>query len=446
MIDYTPTRTTTLNGNHTHLHLHDTPAVLPSVSLTEPSADPDHSTTSRPLVYRTLPPTTGEPVFFAYSPFSPKSLHTSNPCLYPQPVSDPVSPDDTLLTTTIIHNLINDHTTTLSHALIAPTTSSDCSGTHANIPNALFQRHQPAEPFTNMFEFRIAFEQDLQRAQKEFDENMKKHEKFFAQLRSTRTYNSAHNQPEPPTQSSPCSPITQPLTDQPANTVAAIHSYPSPLNTRFLLPTGDYDSAANGVLWYTASLFSILPFMQTIPRPTTTELRADCTVYRVQSVWPINNRTISDLTDGYTTLISSKTFVYDYIAMARPLDNATVDTYCPPWPPPHLLRGLPTLRQFADFRSDIFWPNRIPPHDSWGSLAFRHYYVNLQPRYFRPTNPDQSGYLCLSIRPMRPVPQTSYRFFFHVQLRSPLQYRILYSRCVSTPTSLTEDKNLLRPP
>jgi len=253
-----------------------------------------------------------------------------------------------------------------------------------------------------------------------------------------------HNQPEPLTQPSQSSPHTQqPLTDQPEHTVAAIHPYPSPLNTRFLLPTGDYDSAANGVLWYNASLFSILPFMQIIPPLTTTELRSDCSEYRVQSVWLNNHRTIPDITDGCTNLTSSKTFTYDYTVTARPSDNATVDTYCPPWPPPHLSRGLSTLRQFDAFRSDTFWPNRISPHDSWGSLAFRHY-VNLQSRYFWPTDSDQSGHLqCLSIRPMRPAPEASYRFFFHVQLRSPLQYRILYSRCVSTPTSLTEDKNLL---
>jgi len=132
----------------------------------------------------------------------------------------------------------------------------------------------------------------------------------------TPMHNSEHNQPEPSSQPLLCSPPTHQLpTKQPANTVAAILS---PLNTRFLLPTGDYDAAANGVLWYTASLFSFLPFMQTIPRPTTTDTWSDCTACRIQSVWQTNNCTIPDLTDGCTTLSSSKTFAYDYTMMAWP--------------------------------------------------------------------------------------------------------------------------------
>jgi len=186
---------------------------------------------------------------------------------------------------------------------------------------------------------------------------------------STPPHNPAYNQPEPSTQPSPWSPPTQTLPiDQPANTATAIYPNVSPLNTHFILPTGDYDAAANGVLWYTASLFSFLPFLQPGPRPTDTQ--TERVPYRIQSDW-IPNRILPDRTDGRSTLLSSRTFARDYNNSAyttttlQSTDNVTDDTYCPPWPPPHLFSGLSTNRPFDDFRSDIFWPTRIPPHDSW---------------------------------------------------------------------------------
>jgi len=96
-------------------------------------------------------------------------------------------------------------------------------------------------------------------------------------------HNSVHN-PEPSTQLSPCSlPTHQLPTKQPANNVAATHPYLSSLNTHFLLPTGDYNLVAASTLWYKASLFSFLPFMQKIQQLTAPDRWFDPTTCLIQS-------------------------------------------------------------------------------------------------------------------------------------------------------------------
>jgi len=54
----------------------------------------------------------------------------------------------------------------------------------------------------------------------------------------------------------------QNMTNQSVDSLAATQRYPSPLNTQFLLPSGQYNNAATGVPWFKSSLFSLVPFQQ----------------------------------------------------------------------------------------------------------------------------------------------------------------------------------------
>jgi len=97
------------------------------------------------------------------------------------------------------------------------------------------------------------------------------------------------------------------------------------------------------------------------------------------------------------------------------MDDGTI--YCPPWPPPHGLRCCcPTVSHSVDLKPDHFWP----------------------------TTHGQSGHRCLINWPSRLDSQDSY-YLTHSRLRTPLSHTISL-HCVTPPTSLTEDKNLLRPP
>jgi len=97
-------------------------------------------------------------------------------------------------------------------------------------------------------------------------------------------------------------------------------------------------------------------------------------------------------------------------------DDGTI--YRPPWPPPYGPRCCPTVSTSS---------------------------VDPKPDHFWPTTQGQSGHRRLITRPSRPVLQASY-CLAHSHIRPPLPSRTLSLHCVTIPTSLTEDKNLLRPP
>jgi len=97
-------------------------------------------------------------------------------------------------------------------------------------------------------------------------------------------------------------------------------------------------------------------------------------------------------------------------------DDGTI--YRPPWPPPHSPRCCPTVSTSS---------------------------VDPKPDHFWPTTQGQSGHRRLITRPSGPVLQASY-CLAHSHIRPPLPSSTLSLHCVTIPTSLTEDKNLLRPP
>jgi len=98
------------------------------------------------------------------------------------------------------------------------------------------------------------------------------------------------------------------------------------------------------------------------------------------------------------------------------IDDGTI--YRPPWPPPHgPFYYCPTTSNSVDPTSYNFWPTTHGP----------------------------SGHRCLITRPSRPDLQDSY-CLAHSRLRKPPPSRTISLHCVTLPTSLTEDKNLLRPP
>jgi len=86
----------------------------------------------------------------------------------------------------------------------------------------------------------------------------------------------------------------------------------------------------------------------------------------------------------------------------------------------------------------IYRPPWPPPYDS-------RYSVDPQPDPFWPTTHGQSGHRCLINWPSRSDLQDSY-CLTHSRLRTLPLSRTISLHCVTPPTSLTEDKNLLRPP
>ena len=99
-----------------------------------------------------------------------------------------------------------------------------------------------------------------------------------------------------------------------------------------------------------------------------------------------------------------------------PIRTDTGTTYRPPWPPPYDTSGFSTSRHVATVKPGYLWP---------------HHQYHLQCPTIGPT----SGYLS----------QASYRLY-PIRPRLLLQCCTPYSYSVSPPTSLVEDKNLLRPP
>jgi len=106
--------------------------------------------------------------------------------------------------------------------------------------------------------------QNLVLAQQAFETQL---QSFLAHRNAMQTF-----QPSHPSTNSPnhCNlPLTairsipeQDMTNHSVDFVAATWRHPSPLNTQFLLPSGNYNNAANGVHWFKSSLFFLLPFLQ----------------------------------------------------------------------------------------------------------------------------------------------------------------------------------------
>jgi len=94
-------------------------------------------------------------------------------------------------------------------------------------------------------------------------------------------------------------------------------------------------------------------------------------------------------------------------------------TYCPLWPLPHDSSGCPALSYSVDSTPGHYWPTNDDQSGHWRGL------INRPPTIYGRHNP-----------------QTYYHFDCR-QPQFPPQYHILLLHCVSLPTSLTEDKNLL---
>jgi len=238
----------------------------------------------------------------------------------------------------------------------------------------------------------------------------------------------------------------QNTTNQSVDSLAATWRYPSSLNTQFLLPSGNYNNAATGVHWFKSSLFCLLPFQQRTKVKPISEIR---TVY---SDYFRHTQTATNITGSTST---SRPYVPATTEQVRPKFLLNEHSK-PPYSnlPQHVLPQHQTKRTTTTLSSShtdggpIYRPPWPPPHESIGCPAISHS-VAFKPGHYRPTNTDQSGHLGLITRLptvySRHNPQAYYRFE-HRRPPLPPQYRIPPLHCVSLPKSLTEDKNLLRPP
>jgi len=253
-----------------------------------------------------------------------------------------------------------------------------------------------------------------------------------AMRESHQVHPSASNQPDsilhPATTRSHPATI---MTNQPADPPVDTSGYPSPLNTQFLSQSGNYNQAATGVPWFKSSLFNLLPFLQKTHVPSTFETRTAYPAHFPRTtqnnqqmannprllhvhVLPIQARPKSlpppYRSTPYSTQLPHDPLSYqDTRTILSSSHTAEGNNYCPPWPPPHNSSGFPAFCHSVDPTVGYLWPNNHDP------------------------------------RPIRPVSQASY-CFYPKRSPPPLQHCTLYSHHVTEPTSLTEDKNLLRPP
>jgi len=237
----------------------------------------------------------------------------------------------------------------------------------------------------------------------------------------------------------------QNMTNQSVDSLAATQRYPSPLNTQFLLPSGQYNNATTGVPWFKSSLFSLVPFQQ---RTKATPIFATQTAH---SDYFRHTPTATNITESSR----SRPHAPVTTEQVRPkfLLNAHSNT---PYSnlPQHVLLQPQTKRTTTTLSSShtdggpIYCPPWLPPHDSIGCSVICHS-VEFKPGHYWPTNHDQSGHLGLITWPPtvygRHKPQ-AYLRFDHRRPPLPPQYCIPSLHCVSLPKSLMEDKNLLRPP
>jgi len=93
---------------------------------------------------------------------------------------------------------------------------------------------------------------------------MQQLEQLFIELRFATMGNFVHESSDPSIPPSHCSLPPNPIsTNQQAATIAVTRSHPSPLNNRFLLPSGDYNPAATGTLVEaTSALYASVPIRQ----------------------------------------------------------------------------------------------------------------------------------------------------------------------------------------
>ncbi len=319
-----------------------------------------------------------------------------------------------------------------------------------------------------LFDDLAAFQQNLFIAQQEFEEML---QAFIKQSNTIQTSPQTliPEQSLPHSTSHPVEPRSKPdkiTNSYSADPSATISGLPSCLNTQYLLPSGNYNYEATGVPWFKSSLFDLLPFLQhnqttplsvirtaypanllripycTTDAPTTPRLTSRPQVpitteqvrpkfqpfkygNKIHSTVPTHQLTYETIrtpmtlspfeysnTPYYSTGPTHQP-IYETIRTPMILSTSHTDDgniYRPPWPPPHVY--------------------------SSGYPAFSHSV---------PLGPDPSGYLCPILWPSRPIPQASY-CSNHRRPRSPSLYRTRTSYWVSLPTSLTEDKNLLRPP
>jgi len=237
----------------------------------------------------------------------------------------------------------------------------------------------------------------------------------------------------------------QNTTNQSVDSLAATWRYPSPLNTQFLLPSGNYNNAATGVHWFKSSLFCLLPFQQRTKVKPISEIRTVYSDYfrhtqtatnitgptsRSRPYVPVTTDQVRPkfLLNAYSNSSYSSLphdLPYQIICINRTLPTSHTDgepTYRPPWPPPHDSNVRPAISHSVDFKPGHFWPT---DHDQSGH---RRGLITWPPTVHGRQTPQ--AYYCFDHRP----PQL------------PPQYCIRSLHCVSLPTSLTEDKNLLRPP
>jgi len=116
----------------------------------------------------------------------------------------------------------------------------------------------------NLAELQHNFEQNLLLAQQEFEEKMQ----IFIKQRNTLSksqlsYQSAPSNPHCTLPLAATRPQLEQImihksVDPPVDT----SGYPSPLNTQFLLASGDYNTAVTSIHWFNSSLFCLLPFFQ----------------------------------------------------------------------------------------------------------------------------------------------------------------------------------------
>jgi len=219
--------------------------------------------------------------------------------------------------------------------------------------------------------------------------------------------------------------------------------YPSPLNTQFLLPSGNYNNAATGVHWFKSSLFFLLPFLQRTKVTPTFEIRT------APSAYFRHTQTATNITGS-----RSRPYVPATTEQVRPkfLPNAHSNTPYSILPQCDQLqyqneRTTTTLPPSHKDGGPTYRPPWPPPQDSSGCPAISHS-VDFKPGHYWPTNYDQSGHLGLITWPPTVYSTHNPQAYCFDHRRPPLppQYRILSLHCVSLPTSMTEDKNLLRPP
>jgi len=142
-------------------------------------------------------------------------------------------------------------------------------------------------------------------------------------------------------------------------TAAATHEYPSPLNTPFLLTTGDYNQVAAGTPWFKSSLFPLLPFLQISRKLPPYKSRTASTAYYLRQMQHQASKTLAyDLlpkrrlrTIPYVIPYSHLQYTHDHTAgpSSSPqywitCNNTALPglpytgsgpTHMPPWPPPY---------------------------------------------------------------------------------------------------------------